>query len=436
MEKPSGDKGRLGGKFEGFSHTPKDDMWARISAGQGAAHTPGRFAGLFAGYTHLPHARVWRRIARTLQPRRGSVILLRWSIAASLIAFLGWGTYQAEFAPKVKPLPASTFAERQVRLPNEPVVGCGRSSTYGFGLGLDLNAAGNILIGKPAATKRPASILVSAPAVAPALQDPGLNTPSITLVENNAPHNVAHHTTAPADSQALAQQQAARRDTFITEIFPEIELPQGDEAENAFTLSLGSSMLSAQGGAFKTRGIFERDQLAQDALYSGTGGFVPQSNGFSKEAKESFQTPLSFGFFADLPLSRRWALGLGTSYTLMRSDLIDRSKATRQYLGLGTRATFMILKAGRAASTRSAASRWTLGSGRASKPPSTTRSTRPATLRPAITCLPSSAWEPTLCSARTLHCMAKWPPAATSSRPTRTSGASARFGRSPRWACG
>lgn len=342
METPSGDKGRLGGKFEGYKHTPKDDMWARIAAGQGASQAPGRYAGLFAGYTHLPHARVWRRIARTLQPRRGSVILLRWSIAASLVVLLGWSAYQVEFSPKVKPLPASTFAERQVRLPNDPNLGCGRS--FGMGISPDEIAA---LLGQPAATKRPASVLVSAPTATHPLQDPGQNRPSIALVQDNAAHDAALHDAVPADSQAIAQQKPAPRDSFITEVFPEIELPQGDQPENALTLNLGSSMLPGNNGSYKPVGAFERDFLSLDASNAGSGGFLPNSDAFSTDANESYQTPLSFGFFADLPLSRRWSLGLGTSYTLMRSDFIDRSKATRQYLGLGTRATFTIAQAKR-----------------------------------------------------------------------------------------
>lgn len=337
MEKPSGDKGRLGGKFEGFEHKPKDDMWARIAAGQGAAQGPGRYTGLFAGYTHLPHARVWRRIARTLQPRRGSVILLRWSIAASLIALLGWGAYQAELAPKVKPLPASTFAKREVRLPNEPNLGCGRS----FGMGMS-PAEIAALFGHPAKTKRPASVLVSAQSITPVSQDPGSSAPSIAVAQDKATNDAV-----PADSQALAQQKPVRRDSFITEVFPEIELPKGDQPENALTFNLGSSLLPGNNGAYKPVGAFERDFLALDANNASNGGFQPNSEAFSTDANESYQTPLSFGFFADLPLSRRWSLGLGTSYTLMRSDFTDRSKATRQYLGLGTRATFTIAQAKR-----------------------------------------------------------------------------------------
>lgn len=352
METPSGDKGRLGGKFEGFSHTPKDDVWARIAAGQGSAKGPGRFGSRFAGFSHPPHARVWRRISHTLQPQRRRLILLSWSVAASLTLLLGWGFYQWQLAPtETQPGTAKAFAARRVVAPvlRDQVIDCNEAGTlnnttfHNNGAPVDANDLRR--------NNQPAPRPQPAPSRQPgAWVNHDQRQPTWSPLPTPTPQPEQH--LAPTfdqkipDSSAIAQvQPVTKKDSFITEVFPEIDLPKGDEPENALAFSLGSSLFPGNNGVMsKGFNAFERDNFSLSDPQTGLGTAVNHSAGFSANANETFETPLSFGFFADLPLSRRWSVGLGTTYTLMRSDFIDRSKATRQYLGLGTRATFAFLQ--------------------------------------------------------------------------------------------
>lgn len=340
METPSGDKGRLGGKFEGYTHTPQDDMWARIAAGQAGAQGRGRFAGLFAAYQHKPHARVWRAIAHTLQPQRRRIVLLSWSVAASLALLLGWGFYQWQSGPEDGATAATAFAAHTTGLPasQDRVVNCGQVPS------LSADDLRNLVPVQAHVPYYPSFHKVFVSHV------PGEAQPKWTIPSNDAHQAPGPQLDGPSparDSSAMAVQHITPIDSFITEVFPEIEIPQGDEAENALALSLGGSLFPAGPNVTgtKTNAIFDRfnaDQAFEDGFTSlNAGPIVNNTEGLG--VSESYQTPLSIGFIAELPLSRRWSVGLGPSYTLMRSTVPDGSKAARQYIGLGTRATFAFI---------------------------------------------------------------------------------------------
>jgi hypothetical protein len=338
METPSGDKGRLGGKFEGYTHTPKEDMWARIAAGQTGAQGAGRLAGLFAAYQHKPHARVWRAIAHTLQPQRRRIVLLSWSVAASLALLLGWGFYQWQSAPEDGTSTAATaFAAHKTSLPtsHDRVVNCGQPVIFDWT---------NLYNPSMEALTRSFNLYKSAfvghvPMAQPDWALPGNGVPQAPTLLPDGPSPVR-------DSSAIAVQLVTPIDSFITEVFPEIEIPQGDEAENALALGLSSGFLPANGGyarTYRSEAYQDNGDAFQDQGTGFNSGPVLSNNSGSLGVPEDYQTPLSIGFFADLPLSRRWSVGLGTSYTVMRSIVPDGSRATRQYAGLGTRATFAFI---------------------------------------------------------------------------------------------
>lgn len=338
METPSGDKGRLGGKFEGYTHTPQDDMWARIAAGQAGAQGRGRFAGLFAAYQHKPHARVWRAIAHTLQPQRRRIVLLRWSVAASLALLLGWGFYQWQSGPEDGATAATAFAAHTTSLPasQDRVVNCGQVPS------LSADDLRNLV---PVQAHVPFY-----PGFHKVFVGPGDAQPKWAIPGNDAPQAPGPQLDGPSpalDSSAMAVQHLTPIDSFITEVFPEIEFPQGDEAENALALSLGGSLFPSNGSVSRGGGGFnallDRNNADQafESLSNGLGVVNNSADAFS--VSEDYQTPLSIGFFADLPLSRRWSAGLGATYTAMRSTVPDGSKVNRQYLGFGTRATFAFI---------------------------------------------------------------------------------------------
>lgn len=337
---PSGDKGHLGDKFEGYTRKPSKDVWSRIEASQADAKGKGRLAPIFATYNPKPHSRVWRRISASLHPQRRVAIWGTWSVAATVALLLAMGIgngWWSQEAPQDKlPQSSNQFAQHQptqqgslAEQPCPPAKETTPSPLYTNNYHSPGQRGHSAIPSKSPQQLQPRYSLQ-------------LYRPDQLFTQTSRLLDPLPVEAQPTD---LVQQDTASS----PQDFPDIDLRPHQASQPTFALNLGSSL--APVGSPMMKSI--NSDLAQDDLGGFTGGGL--SNGLNEETtsggrqvRENYQTPLSFGLYLDRALSRRWTLGPGLAYTLMRSSLSDGSRLTRQYLGIGTRATFAFIQGKRA----------------------------------------------------------------------------------------
>jgi hypothetical protein len=373
MEAPSENKGRLAGKFEGFTHEPSKDLFDRIAGSMDEA--PGALGGTLGALTHGPKPAVWNRIAQRMHPWHGYRIV--WiSAIASLLFLAGYGAYRLlpNDAAALVGVPAGTHGPAQ-NLPSAPSkaiaqAGTDASAQVGSGTESASMNPSHDLSGFPAKV-RASQPTIGGTAARPIAPKPGSNKapksspvnplapffPSYPLISFDdalnfgtgirlAPLGEGQQNIVPAnENKDLHPEVIPAKDSLAPpvqqpmeeEYFPEIEIPKGNEAEGAWGFRVGANL--SQGGSMATD-----EANFCDSYWFNIG---PEQNAsLGGGESEDFNTPLLAGFALDIPLGKRLHLLPGLQYTLLKSILShdNGTQITRQYLGLNVSASYDVVK--------------------------------------------------------------------------------------------
>jgi hypothetical protein len=340
----SEEKGRLGGKFDGFEFKPKNELWDRIEAGQDEAAGREEIRRKFALFAWQPDKAVWARIAAELQPGNRVAAFWWWSLAGGLALLLGLGIYFSS-ASNSSSLPARPFAQQLKELKI-------KANTYAQlppkNLGNDASSAGSQF-----GNHHPRPILPFA--------ESG-NQPPIPFCDLPK-----HETQGFAAIEPLEGKSSgaiwSESDSWMLWMEKQRELDIEEAAMLAYSnLQAEDGMApdeknphgwSAQLGGNTSSGGFLSMTNESDAGANLNGGFAGLSlDALSAEsnAYEDYSSPFIIGGFVNHNLHPRIDIGLGLVYTQMRSTLvregIGQSRTennTRQYLGLAGQLNYAYL---------------------------------------------------------------------------------------------
>ena len=368
MEPHSEKKGRLGGKFEDFSHPPKDDVWARIEADVPPKR---RLGAIFSAFTWQPNPRVWRGIAAELHGKGGRRIAAAWwwSAAASVALVVGLSYFglkngssspkegrqlarQTQTLSKEKMNAKRLAAQLQDQIDREAKAATGTHETNrqnngssSFQSDKHFAVYPNKHQGKdgPQPITHPKEIKKQ-------------HAPNELLAVNPLKTSRVNAVYDQADNwQRLLD--AGREMKFEDEYrgmlaalnnYGYTETEDQNAFKGEYEARLGGSLANGGTGPYKSAGesFFTYDS-GPNTLSAGVNDMAA-SPGLKNE---DYSTPIVIGGFVNKKVHKRIDLGLGLVYTRMNStsDYFSLSqdrteKITRQYLGLASNAYYSFLQ--------------------------------------------------------------------------------------------
>lgn len=355
MEVHSEKSGNLGGKFEGFTHPPREEVWERIAA----TPTDRPLGVRFRGFAWTPSVRVWRRIAAELHPQARRRALLAWSAAASVVMAVGMALlWPSATAPLAQPL-----AESQGKGAVRPKPGLGshgeaqpiatiQASTGTTGLPTHpgrLTSEGPAHLSTTSHTGYHPSLYAAIPPAGGAASGMQATTgiptawewldsriPTVRVADEEIAYRVRFW-------QGLQVEAGVERQRAL---LAELERPlPTTEDDPVLVARLGSSIAAG------SRGNFKGDRILEDLNnFSGGGlGVTAAQDQAEREMVENFQSPVVIGAFVDRPVWKNLAATAGLVYTRMQShveaasgNVAERLDITRQYLGLAGGAAYSL----------------------------------------------------------------------------------------------
>jgi hypothetical protein len=370
VEPHSEKKGRLGGKFEDYTHTPSDAVWDRIA--EQPADRP--LGAMFMAFAWVPKPRVWRRISAALHPVPYMRIALWTTAAAAAVAILLLFQWSKPMAPSGTGNGfASSSSDRAAHAPRAGEQGEPKASQA------DLNAGNTQAavhkIGPSSLPKGPQNAATQDSrrygGLYPGVQPVAQHNPSVSKKSSGtqSPFQEEHLTASdpifahiePRSVAAIAPNLQAidMRSTFFAmmnlerqkEALLAMEADILQHTDDAHRAEL-SGLMAQAGTNLSAGGIMQGKSYELEDLASNSSlDFGISANELSsrKASTEEFQTPLVIGALVEHGIAPHVALGGGIVYTKMQSSehvglgtVSQRIDYTRQYLGLATQATYSI----------------------------------------------------------------------------------------------
>ncbi len=369
MEPHSEKKGRLGGKFEDYTHTPSDAVWDRIAE----QPTDRPLGAMFMAFAWVPKPRVWRRISAALHPVPYLRIAQWTTAAAAAVAILLLFQWSKPAAPSGTGNGFASSSYRAAHAPRAGEQGGPNASQADLNAGntqVEVHKIGPSSLPKGsqnAATQDSRRYGGLYPGVQPVAQhDPAVSKNALGM---QSPFQAGHLTASdpifahiePRSVAGIAPnlQTIDMRSTF----FAMLDLERQKEAYDAMDAEILQiadhqgrpelSGLMAQAGANLSAGggmpgrSYEFNEFALNGV-TGLGTAVNDAAG-SRQSREEFETPIVIGALVEHGIAPHVALGGGVVYTKMQSlerlelaTVSQRIDYTRQYLGLAAQATYSI----------------------------------------------------------------------------------------------
>lgn len=373
MEPHSEKRGNLGDKFEGFAHTPSDQVWERIAA----TPTDRPLGAKFVAFLWKPNPRVWRRISAQLQPAWRRTAIVWWSAAAGIALLIGIGLLLPNASEPARAFNAATWphrwgtghdfaqdhlsiAARQASQPTVPADAATNHEPRDPSEGnLDSGFRFQAKSTQPPIPNRPLRIRPdskSAFAAASGDQDHVIGreheTQLLTIqrMESRPVRSGITPDPAEVDPRVTFWQMLAQEAEMEAIRAMDLNVSQQrgredhEQPDGQWFASAGSNL--SAGGNAPTR----KDLAA--TLEDYYGGNTPNtSSDFNAAAapKENYSTPLVLGAYVDRPITHRIGVAAGLVFTQMHSyvesesgNLHQRMDAKRQYLGIATSATYSL----------------------------------------------------------------------------------------------
>lgn len=346
MEPHSDKKGRLGDKFEAFSHEPKADVWARIESD---VQVQRKFALIFATFTWRPNPRVWSKIAAELNGTNASrFAALWWSAAAGIALLIGLGFYAMNGSTDL-PFSAQTFAGKMRQWKRSI-----KNEIHGENFPLDEGKSMSQTASYAAIQKRESfnKHVEAKSSKTPTAPEFGLVNKNDNLESKGIQNLIALEAQKvrevyEADKSWQPALDAQRRMQIEEEIAKQLNLGTEFGSENAlasmnnpFSIRVGGNATGAGPGL--TKPIFA-DAFHSNGVQNGLSSGFQELSLDPKFNQEEFKSPIIVGGFVNRNLRKRLDLGLGLVYTRMQSEIQEyfngsstKEDITRQYLGLAS----------------------------------------------------------------------------------------------------